>query len=97
MVRAKPISSSAASTPRPPVAARIACTGSAARASIGTAWWRSREREFRGIDVDRVDLGGAERARELDRGDAEPADAEDRDGVAVADARLAQRMQCGRR
>ena len=41
-----------------------------------------RERELRGIDVHRVDLGGAEGARELDRGDAEPADAEDRDGVA---------------
>ncbi len=55
-----------------------------------------RQRELRGIDVDGVDGGRAKRARELDRGDAEPADAEHRDGVAGTDARLAQCMQRGR-
>src|SRR5687767_9288513 len=47
--------------------------------------------------VDGVDRAGTERARELYRGNAEAAGAEDGDRLAGREARLAQRMQCGRR
>src|SRR5687768_10261519 len=47
------------------------------------------QRELRGIDVDGVDRAGTERARELYRGNAEAAGAEDGDRLAGREARLA--------
>jgi hypothetical protein len=57
----------------------------------------ARQLELRGIEVDGVDGAGAKRPCELHGGNAESADAEHRDGIAAADARLAERMQGGRR
>ena len=51
------------------------------------------ERELGSVDIHGIDLGRTEGARELDGGNAEPADAKDGDRIAGCDARLAQCMQ----
>ena len=75
------MSSSATSTPRPPVCSRMSFTGSSVRASIGMAPSRLARSSLR-LNIDREDCACAQRFRDLNSRDAQSANSKDRHGFA---------------